>query len=54
MVKNLPDSAGDMGCIPDPGRSTGKGNGNPLKFSCLENTMDRETCGVHGVRIEGS
>ena len=28
------------------GRSPGKGNGNPLKCSCLENPMDREACGV--------
>ena len=31
MVKNLPASAGD----------TGRGNGNPLQYSCLENPMDR-------------
>ena len=41
MVKNPPASAGDVGSIPGSGRSSGKGNGNPLKFSCLRNSMDR-------------
>ena len=34
-------SAGDLGSIPGLGRSPGKGNGNPVKYSCLENSMDR-------------
>ena len=34
-------NAGDMGSIPESGRSPGKGNGNPYKYSCLENHMDR-------------
>ena len=29
------------GSIPGLGRSSGKGNGNPLQYSCLENPMDR-------------
>ena len=33
-------SAGDMGLIPGLGRSPGEGNGNPLQYSCLENSMD--------------
>ena len=33
--------AGDMGSIPGLGRSPGEGNGNPLQYSCLENSMDR-------------
>ena len=41
MVKNQPAKAGDMGSIPGSGRSPGKGNGNPLQYSCLENSMDR-------------
>ena len=44
VVKNLPANAGDardMGSIPGSGRSPGVGNGNPLQFSCLENSMDR-------------
>ena len=34
-------NAGDPGSIPGWGRSPGKGNGNPLQYSCLENPMDR-------------
>jgi len=37
MVKN----AGDLGSIPGLGRSPGGENGNPLHYSCLENSMDR-------------
>ena len=33
-------SAGDLGSIPGLGRSPGEGNGNPLQYSCLENSMD--------------
>ena len=33
-------SAGDLGSIPELGRSPGEGNGNPLQYSCLENSMD--------------
>ena len=33
-------SAGDLGLIPGLGRSPGEGNGNPLQYSCLENSMD--------------
>ena len=32
---------GDPGLIPGSGRSPGEGNGNPLQYSCLENSMDR-------------
>ena len=38
-------NAGDSGSIPGSGRS-GEGNGCPLQYSCLENSMD---CRVHGV-----
>ena len=44
MVKNLPANAGDtrdVGLMPGLGRSPGGGNGNPLQYSCLENSMDR-------------
>ena len=41
MVRNLPASAGDSGSIPGSGRSAEVGNGNPLRYSCLENPMDR-------------
>jgi len=33
-------NAGDVGLIPGPGRSPGGGHGNPLQYSCLENSMD--------------
>ena len=32
-------NAGDLGSIPGSGRSSGKGNGNPFQYSCLENPM---------------
>ena len=41
MVKNPSANAGDMGSIPESGRSLGEGHGNPLQYSCLENPMDR-------------
>ena len=41
QVKNLPANAGDVGSIPGLGRSPGEGNGNPLQYSSLENSMDR-------------
>ena len=34
-------NAGDPSLIPGLGRSPGEGNGNPLQYSCLENSMDR-------------
>ena len=34
-------NAGDLGLIPGSRRSPGKGNGNPLQYSCLGNPMDR-------------
>ena len=34
---------GHPGSIPGSGRSPGEGNGNPLKYSCLENPMDGGT-----------
>ena len=41
-VKASPCSAGDLGLFPGLGRSPEKGNGNPLKYSCLENPMEGE------------
>ena len=44
VVKNLPASTGDTSdrsLIPGFRRSPGKGNGNLLQYSCLENSMDR-------------
>ena len=34
-------TAGDLALIPESGRSPGQGNGYPLQYSCLENSMDR-------------
>ena len=34
-------STGDLALIPELGRSSGEGNGNPLQYFCLENSMDR-------------
>ena len=44
-------NVGDPTTIPGPGRSPGEGNGNPFQYSCLENSMDRDTwrATVHGV-----
>ena len=39
MLKNQP--AGDPGSFSGLGRSPGRGHGNPLQYSCLENPMDR-------------
>ena len=44
-------NAGDVGAIPELGRSPGGGHGNPLQYSCLENPMDGGAwqVTVHGV-----
>ena len=42
MVNNLTANVGDVGSIPGSGRSSGEGNGNPLQYSCLEDS-------IHGV-----
>ena len=34
-------NAGDLGSVPELGRSPGEGNGKPLQYSCLGNPMDR-------------
>ena len=39
-------NAGDLGLIAGSGRSPGEGNGNPLKYPCLENPMDRGAWGL--------
>ena len=41
MVNNPSANAGDLDLIPGSGRSPGEGNGYPLQYSCLENSMDR-------------
>ena len=54
VVRNLSANAGDVGLIPGLGRSSGEGNGNPLQYSCLGNTVDRGAwwATVHGVTKE--
>ena len=54
MVKNPLEHTGDardMGSIPGSGRSPGTGHGNPLQYSCLENSLDRGAwqAAVYGV-----
>ena len=54
MVKNLPGSTGeerDAGSIRGSGRPPGAGNGNPLQYSSLKNSMDKEESG--GVQSMG-
>ena len=43
-VKNPPARAGDVGWIPRPVGSPGEGNGSPLQYSCLRNSMERGAC----------
>ena len=54
MIKNLPANAGDegdVGFIPGLGKSPREGNGYPLQYSCLENSVDRGAwwATVHGI-----
>ena len=55
MVNLTACNAGDLGLIPGSGRSPGEGNGYPLQYSCLENSMDRGAwqATVHGVTESG-
>ena len=50
-IKASACNAGDLLSIPGPGRSPGEGNGNPLQYYCLENSMDGGAwwATVHGV-----
>ena len=45
------EDLGDAGLLLGLGRSAGEGNGNPLQYSCLEDSMDR---GVWGAPVPGS
>ena len=47
-------SAGDLCWIPGLGRSPGKGNGNPLQYSCLENSLNRGAWWVIVYRVTRS
>ena len=50
-MKDSAYNAGDLGSIPGLGKSPGEGNGNPLQYSYLENSVDRGAWRaiVHGV-----
>ena len=52
VVKNPAAKAGASGSVPEPGRSSGRTHSNPLQYSCLENSMDREAWWgtVHGTQ----
>ena len=54
VVKNPPANAGNAGSIHGSGRSSGRGNGNPLQYSCLENLTDRETWQATVQRVKKS
>ena len=49
MVKNPPVNVGDVGSISGLGRSPGEGNGNPLQYSCLQNSMAEEPGGLQSM-----
>ena len=52
MVKNLPANARDvrdMGSVPGSRRFPGGGNGNPLQYSCLENSWTEEPGGLQSM-----
>ena len=51
VVKDPPANEEDAGLILGSGRSPGEGNGNPLQYSCLENSMDR---GAWHVTVHGA
>ena len=57
VVKNLPANAGDIrdeGSIPGLGRSPGGGHSNTLRYSRLENPMDRGAWWATDLRITES
>ena len=51
IIKNSPANVGDVCSIPGLGRSPGVGDGNPLQYSCLANSMARgaQWATVHGL-----
>ena len=52
--KKSAGNAEDPGSIPGSGRFPGEGNGNPLQYSGLENTMDRGACWATVYRVAKS
>ena len=51
-VKNPPANAGDAGLIPGSGRSLGGWHGNPLQYSCLENSWTEEPGGLQFIGLQ--
>ena len=54
VVKNLPGTAGDAGdtgLMPGLGRFPGVGNGNPLRYFCLENPWTKEPGGLQSMGL---
>ena len=54
VVKNPPVNTRDGSSIPGSGRSFGEGNGNPLRYSCLGNLMDRGPGGLQSMELQES
>ena len=55
VAKNSHANAGDirdMGLIPGLGRSPGRGHGNPLQYSCLENPETEEPGGLQSMGLQ--
>ena len=54
-VKESACNVEDLGSVPGLGRSPGEGDGHPLQYSSLENSMDRGACRatVHGIPDHG-
>ena len=51
-VKASTSNVGDPGSIPGSGTSPGEGNGNPLQYPCLKDSMDRGLAGYSPSRGE--
>ena len=52
QVKNPPASSGDKGSIPGSEISPGGRNGNPLQYSCLENSWTEEPGGLQSIGLQ--
>ena len=54
MIEESAYNAGDPGLIPETGRSPGEGNGYPLQYSCLENSIEEKLGGLQSIQSMGS
>ena len=52
VYRDIACNAGELGSIPELGRSPGEGNGYPLQYLCLENPMDRGACGLQSMGLQ--